>query len=158
MEMEEEEPVHEMPPPTTTSRGPFAVPQRSLGKFMTPQAPRNVNCDGMRNKSRGHVRYSVGGFTPGGIYGTGTVPSTPGPSHGTSGPRRVRVVEPWKVDEITVPLNDAEEHEEETRDGEFSAPGLPGTPRREVPQSPTKREKLSEEERKVMLSNSYIKI
>lgn len=117
---------------------------------MTPQAPRQIDFGGMKNKSRSHVRYSVGGFTPGGIYGAGTVPSTPGSSHGFSGPRRVRVVEPWKVDEITVPLNDAEEQkQEEVQESETSVPGWLATPRRNVPLSPSKRERLSEEERKV---------
>ncbi|EKM56665.1 uncharacterized protein PHACADRAFT_207862 [Phanerochaete carnosa HHB-10118-sp] len=150
---EEEESQYEppMPPPAMPSRGPFAVPQKPLGKFMTPQAPRQIDFGGMKSKSRSHVRYSVGGFTTGGIYGTGTVPSTPGSSHGFSGPRRVRVVEPWKVDEITVPLNDAEEQKEETQQSETSAPGWPATPRRNVPLSPSKRERLSEEERKAII-------
>ncbi|GJE86346.1 FHA domain-containing protein [Phanerochaete sordida] len=153
MDLEEAENHYEppMPPPVTTVRGPFAVPQRSLGKFMTPQAPRQGTFAGFKSKSRGHARYSVGGFTPGGIYGTGSIPETPGSSHGISGPRRVRLVEPWKVDEITVPLNDADEHQQEEQEEEPSAPRWLGTPRREALQSPSKREKLSEAERKAIL-------
>ena len=143
---DKEEPESAMPPPT--ARGPFAVPSRPLGKFMTPQVARQADFGLPRNKSRGHVRYSVGGFTPGGIYGT----ATPGPSGmGTaSGPRRVRVVEPWKVGEITVPLNDADEHEQEDEE-ENETPAAPSTPQRVPPISPSKRERLTEEERKVGL-------
>lgn len=145
---EEEEPQPEpepvMPPPF--SRGPFAVPNRPLGKFMTPQVPRQADF-GTKNISRSHVRYSVGGFTPGGIYGTG-VAATPGPSNaGVSGPRRVRVVEPWKVNDITVTLNDTKE---ESREEVYEKDQEPlGTPHRRGSVSPTKRERLTEEERKV---------
>ena len=155
MEVYEEELPHPeplMPPPTSTIRGPFAVPQRPLGKFMTPQAPRHVDFGVPKNKSRSHVRYSIGGFTPGGIYGQVTAPSTPGSLHGISGPRRVRLVEPWKVGEITVPLNDSEEQkQEEPEESETTVPDWLATPGRGVPLSPSKRERLSEEERKVGL-------
>lgn len=115
---------------------------------MTPQAPRHANFGARQNKSRSHVRYSVGGFTPGGIYG-GAATLTPGPSqgHGVSGPRRVRLVEPWKVSDITVPLNDHEEQPQEEHREEEEV-NLMGTPRRTVPLSPSKRERISEEERK----------
>lgn len=148
MDVEEEEPENYMPPPVT--RGPFAVPARPLGKFMTPQAPRQADFGLPKNRTRGHVRYSVGGFTPGGIYGT----ATPGPSGvGTaSGPRRVRVVEPWRVSEITVPLNDAQEEEQNYAAEESFVP--PSTPRRDEPLSPSKRERLTEEERKVRITAS----
>ena len=118
---------------------------------MTPQAPRRVDFGLMKNKSRSHVRYSVGGFTPGGIYGT----ATPGPSTafgGASGPRRVRVVEPWKVTDITVPLKDTEDTElERENENEKTGSGWLGTPKRNISASPSKRERLSEEERQVKL-------
>lgn len=143
---EEEEEEFTMPPPT--ARGPFVVPSRPLGKFMTPQVARQADFGLSRKKSLGHVRYSVGGFTPGGIYGT----ATPGPAGmGTaSGPRRVRVVEPWRVDEITVPLNDADEHDQEYVE-RSEPPVVPSTPQRGTPMSPSKRERLTEGERKVGL-------
>jgi hypothetical protein len=142
------EPQHLMPPPP--ARG------RTLGKFMTPQAPRHVDFGLPRSKSRGHVRYSIGRFTPGGIHGTGEEPIA-GPST-ASGPRRVRVVEPWKVQDITVPLRDQGESGEQEREKETETErdrdmgGWLATPGRGVPTSPSKREKLSEEERKVKFS------
>lgn len=140
----EPEPMMHLPP----TRG------RALGKFMTPQAPRHVDFGLPRNKSRGHVRYSVGGFTPGGIHGAGVEPLAE-PST-ASGPRRVRVVEPWKVADITVPLRGEGESGKEEREKEAESDRDVGawlaTPRRGVPASPSKREKLSEEERKVRFS------
>lgn len=88
---------------------------RPLGRFMTPQLPRTMSVR--------EARMSLGG-------------------HGAdTGPRRVRVVAPWKVSEIEVP-NAVKEEESSVPSSSSLAP--PSTPR-----SPTKREKLSEEEREV---------
>ncbi len=93
---------------------PYAEPSRPLGQFMTPQI----------------VRFSK---QPRLSLGPGAAPD--------AGPRRVRVVAPWKVGEIQVPVTVKEE----------GAPGLstsvavsPSTPL-----SPVKREKVSDEEREV---------
>ncbi|KAI0922850.1 hypothetical protein AcV5_009721 [Taiwanofungus camphoratus] len=109
--------------PTT----PPLPPARPLGRFMTPQAPTAFH------RPSAHIRYSVGGFMPGGV-GTG--------------PRRVRVVAPWKVTDLVVPLNGSGVKEEEET-GEVDAakekeviPGSEGTPAR--------RQRLSEEERQAI--------
>ena len=115
---------------------------------MTPQVSRQADFGGLKNRPRSHVRYSVGGFTPGGIYGAAAT-SHPGPSNigGASGPRRVRVVEPWKIDEITVPLNEVREGAIEDEGSEEIAATV-STPQRGIPMSPSKRERLTEEEKK----------
>ncbi|KAI0696537.1 hypothetical protein BC835DRAFT_1405935 [Cytidiella melzeri] len=115
--------------------------RRPLGKFTTPQAS--------RVGPRGHVRYSVGGFTPGGIHGSPVAP-VPTISAATIGPRRVRVVEPWKVEDIVIPTtgeDDEEEEEYEDNDEvrEMSAHAHFGTV------SPSKRPQVSEEERKAII-------
>ncbi|TCD68785.1 hypothetical protein EIP91_009798 [Steccherinum ochraceum] len=79
-----------------------------LGNFMTPQMPRI---------SRNPARYSLGGFTSGGPAG--------------SGPRRVKLVDPWKVNDIVVPIK------EEVKEEDAANPFI----------SPTKKERLTEEER-----------
>ncbi|KAH8101695.1 hypothetical protein BXZ70DRAFT_931561 [Cristinia sonorae] len=89
--------------PQDTSHAP------PLGNFMSPQVPRI---------SRDHARYSVGGFTTGGV-----------------GPRRVKLVDPWKINDLVVPLK--EEPKEEAVANPFT--------------SPTKRERITEEERKAIL-------
>lgn len=90
-------------------------PPRPLGRFMTPQLPRTMSVR--------EARMSLGG-------------------HGAdAGPRRVRVVAPWKVSEIEVP-NPVKEEENSVPSSSTLVP--PSTPR-----SPTKREKLTEEEREV---------
>ncbi|KAI0772938.1 hypothetical protein BD413DRAFT_473526 [Trametes elegans] len=86
-------------------------PPRPLGRFMTPQLPRTMSVR--------EARMSLGGAAD-------------------TGPRRVRVVAPWKVGEIQVP-NAVKEEE----GGSTAAP--PSTPR-----SPVKREKLTEEEREAI--------
>lgn len=94
-------------------------PQRALGNFMTPQIPRSAH----------HPRLSLG-----------VAPQT--------GPRRVRVVAPWKVGEVEIPTAVKEENNVQVT---ASAPAPPSTPR-----SPVKKEKLTEEEREVsnpMLTN-----
>lgn len=97
-------------------------PPRPLGHFMTPQLPRTMSVR--------EARMSLGG-------------------HGAdTGPRRVRVVTPWKVSEIEVP-NPVKEEESSVPSSSTLAP--PSTPR-----SPTKREKLSEEEREVRGNRSCI--
>ncbi|KAI0649854.1 hypothetical protein C8Q79DRAFT_900791 [Trametes meyenii] len=88
---------------------------RPLGRFMTPQLPRTF--------SAREARLSLGG----------------GPD---AGPRRVRVVAPWKVSEIQVPTA---VKEEDTSGSQTNGGPPPSTPR-----SPTKREKLSEEEREAI--------
>lgn len=146
-EEEESEPIMAPPAP----RAPFSIPNRPLGKFMTPQVPRQADFGGPKNKSHSHIRYSVGGFTPGGIYGAAAT-GMPDPSGSgyPSGPRRVRVVEPWKVGEITVPLNDSHEQEqEEEMETETEVVASMSTPQRGMPMSPSKRERLTEDERKV---------
>ncbi len=90
-------------------------PPRPLGHFMTPQLPRTMSVR--------EARMSLGG-------------------HGAdTGPRRVRVVAPWKVSEIEVPNPVKEE--------ESSAPSSSSLVPPSTPRSTTKREKLSEEEREV---------
>ncbi len=88
--------------------------QRPLGRFMSPQIPRSTR----------QPRLSLG---------VGVIPD--------DGPRRVRVVAPWKVNEIEVP---APVKEEDSNALSRSSLAPPSTPR-----SPVKREKLTEEEREV---------
>ncbi|KAI0827314.1 hypothetical protein BC628DRAFT_1418438 [Trametes gibbosa] len=95
-------------------------PQRPLGRFMTPQLPRTMSVK--------EARLSCGGA-----------------GH-ASGPRRVRVVSPWRVSEITVP--DAVKKEEPSvppSSASSSSAAPPATPR-----SPVKRERPSEEEREAI--------
>ena len=107
---------------------PLSEPARPLGQFMTPQIPRISK----------QPRLSLG----------------PGAAQ-DMGPRRVRVVAPWKVNEIQVPVTIKEE----------SAPG-PSTSaaaQPSTPLSPVKREKVTDEEREVSarlsrLGNTSIKL
>ena len=129
-------------------------------------------------RRRSHGRYSMGGFTPGGlqtVYDGNTsflVPS--GRAEGEpKGPRRVKLVEAWKVEDLIIPLKEENEddqeesekeedeeipltggemHEHETEDQEedmdsvlMPPPPPPLTPGR------AKREKLSDEERRVSI-------
>ena len=148
MDVEEEEPGPSVPP---TTHGLFAAPARPLGKFMTPQVSRQADFGVPKNKSRSHVMYSGGGFTPGGIYGAAST-GTPGPSNigSASGPRRVRLVEPWKIGDITVPVDDDHEGGDEVERGQENIAPL-STPKRGTSMSPSKRERLTEEERKVRM-------
>jgi hypothetical protein len=119
---------------------------------MTPQVS--------RVGSRSHVRYSVGSFTPGGIHGAPIAP-LPALPVATTGARRVRVVEPWKVDEIMIPTTGAddeeeEEEEQEELEGEYVEEqeedvGELSMHVQSVTMSPSKRPQVSEEERKVRL-------
>ena len=95
-------------------------PSRPLGRFMSPQIPR---------LSQQQPRLSLGGAME-------------------SGPRRVRVVAPWKVSEIQVPATVQEEGSNST-----SAPQPSVAPR-----SPVKREKLTDEEREVSNPRTSIKL
>ncbi|KAI0332216.1 hypothetical protein GY45DRAFT_1274435 [Cubamyces sp. BRFM 1775] len=88
---------------------------RPLGRFMSPQIPRTTNAR--------QPRMSLG------------------VGHDT-GPRRVRLVAPWKVTDIEVPDT---VKEEEGPKLVSNTPASPATPR-----SPVKREKLTEEEREAI--------
>ncbi|KZS99805.1 uncharacterized protein LAESUDRAFT_70669 [Laetiporus sulphureus 93-53] len=114
---------------------------RPLGRFMTPQltiADRHVRLP--------NLRYSVGPGTQGSdtsMYGTSS-------TFDVSGPRRVRLVEPWKIEDIVVPLNDTEaaedeehKHVEETKTTEEEESKAPEP-------SPKKRGKVSVEERRAI--------
>ena len=90
-----------------------AEPSRPLGQFMTPQIP----------KISRQPRLSLGPGAP------------------DAGPRRVRVVAPWKVSEIQVPTTVKEEG---APGPSANTPVPPSTPR-----SPAKREKVTDEEREV---------
>ncbi|KAH9947856.1 hypothetical protein B0H21DRAFT_736642 [Amylocystis lapponica] len=96
---------------------PVASPvhARPLGRFMTPQA--------VRTGGASQARYSMGGSA--------------------IGPRRVRVVAPWKVTDLVVPVGGDAEVKEEDADTHprQTSPERQGTPRRE---------RLSEEERKAI--------
>lgn len=147
---EEPEPVAPLP-----QRSP--VRARPLARFMTPQAQRvgDFGLGPSKNRARNPARYSVGGFTPGGIHGTPVVPVLTG-SMAASGPRRVRLVEPWKIEDIMVPLADGEEEQEgeqeqeqeEEQDYEDDVDELPVQPR-SVTLSPSKKAQISEAERQV---------
>ena len=93
-----------------------AEPQRALGQFMSPQIPRIAH----------RPRLSLG-----------VAPDT--------GPRRVRVVAPWKVSEIQVPTTVKEEGTDNVSAGAVAPPS--------TPRSPVKREKLTDEEREVSCSH-----
>lgn len=115
---------------------------------------------------RGLARYSVGGFTPGGsqaAYDTSVlVPS--GHAEGLpNGPRRVKLVEAWRVGDLVVPTKDdyevpvkdedkLEERDDQAMDegGDEGADEGADRERMSVPFSAQK-EKLSEEERRVRL-------
>lgn len=180
--------THSQAAGSSTSQYPTPHAQRPpvLGHFMTPQISRHHNrpvpSTVYTSRTSGHpyARYSVGGFTPGGIHGAMAAPA-PIPqgrvslaraevdgTPRTSGPRRVRLVEPWRVEDIVVeeqqddgedvkeddrdlvvPLKDADEDEKEDisdaqHEENVDIP-MPMTPGR------AKREKLSEEERKVRI-------
>lgn len=98
-------------------------PQRPLGRFMTPQASSTFN----RASAQG--RASIGGFAPSLASSVSGAPV---------GPRRVRLLEPWKVSDIVVPLADGKVKTEE--DGDIKeeravsvvpGPSTAGTPRRD---------------------------
>lgn len=124
--------------PTIPPRSPRRRPQ--LGNFMTPQVS--------RPGSRRHIRYSVGGFTPGGIHGSPIAPLPSLPAAAT-GPRRVRVIEPWKVEDIMIPTTGAEEEEEEEYEEPQDTIGDMSMQTQSLTMSPSKRPQVSEEERKV---------
>ena len=90
---------------------------RPLGQFMSPQIPRISQ----------QPRLSLG-------VGLGA----------DTGPRRVRVVAPWKVSEIQVPP---------VKEEEGTKPSTTGVQPLAPPRSPTKREKLTDEEREVSRSS-----
>ncbi|RPD61573.1 hypothetical protein L226DRAFT_485383 [Lentinus tigrinus ALCF2SS1-7] len=90
--------------------------QRPLGQFMTPQIPRTTR----------QPRLSLG---------VGAIAD--------DGPRRVRLVAPWKVNEIEVPAPVKEEDEKEQSRSSLAPPTS-------TPRSPVKREKLTEEEREAI--------
>ncbi|KAM5536805.1 hypothetical protein V8D89_009523 [Ganoderma adspersum] len=94
---------------------PLAEPARPLGQFMTPQIPRISK----------QPRLSLG----------------PGAAQDT-GPRRVRVVAPWKVNEIQVPVTIKEEG--------ASGPSTSAATQPSTPLSPVKREKVTDEEREAI--------
>ncbi|PSS34226.1 hypothetical protein PHLCEN_2v1736 [Hermanssonia centrifuga] len=178
------QPVVTPPTPRLHIQPQARSPHKTMtGPFMTPQVP--------RGRSRGPVRYSVGGFTPGGIHGA-HLPQPPlgglgmaGSSSTSrasvgmrqdgsvggwgSGPRRVRLVEPWKVEDIVVPVagqgsesdgsrefghqgengEDNMDEDEENRPSAYESvdqaiASTPSTPMR-------RKEKLSEEERQAIL-------
>ncbi|OCH84181.1 hypothetical protein OBBRIDRAFT_799298 [Obba rivulosa] len=135
--------------PELAPSSPFRRPQqRPLGQFMTPQAVRT---------SRLHPRYSVGGFARGGLGDSLGAGSEQRYFAGAAtGPRRVRVVEPWKVADIVVPLKEEVKEEGEewpqnrrANEGEGSANvdagGVPASPARAA-----KREKLTAAEREAI--------
>lgn len=139
MEFDSEE-EQDIPQPVVPRLPKSPHRQRPLGNFMTPQVG--------RTGPRSHVRYSVGGFTPGGIHGSSApIPALP---IATSGPRRVRVVEPWRVEDIMVPTTgaDDDDDEEEAIDYEDEPVEQPAHSR-SVTMSPSKRPQVSEAERKV---------
>ena len=92
-------------------------PARPLGRFMSPQIP--------RISQQPRLSLGVGA---------------------DAGPRRVRVVAPWKVSEIEVPAT----VKEEEGNPQPSGPVQPLS----VPHSPTKREKVTDEEREVRCRSS----
>ncbi|KAI0088284.1 hypothetical protein BDY19DRAFT_906789 [Irpex rosettiformis] len=110
--------------PSKSPRPPTKSPRRQhqpLGNFMTPQVPH-------AGRSSRHVRYSVGGFTPGGIHGASiahplqALPISGAATH--TGARRVRIVEPWKVEDIVIPTaggvdDDGDEGEQDGGEGEW---------------------------------------
>lgn len=61
-------------------------PAPALGRFMTPQLTR----------VSGNEQYAVSGFNAGAA---------------TVGPRRVKIVEPWKIEDIVVPIKQEEKPE-----------------------------------------------
>ncbi|KAI0752857.1 hypothetical protein C8Q80DRAFT_1096959 [Daedaleopsis nitida] len=87
--------------------------QRPIGQFMTPQIPKIAR----------QPRLSLG-----------VAPQ--------SGPRRVRVIPPWKVNEIEVPTTIKEESNNEQPSAAAASMS--------TPQTLTKREKLTEEEREAI--------
>ncbi|EJF61779.1 hypothetical protein DICSQDRAFT_105472 [Dichomitus squalens LYAD-421 SS1] len=92
----------------------IAEPPRPLGQFMTPQIPWTSQ----------RPRLSLG---------VGAAPD--------SGPRRVRVVAPWKVNEIQVPA---------IKEEDSQAPSASGPTPLSTPRSLVKREKVTEEEREAI--------
>ena len=118
-------------PLPSTPTAPSA-PLRPLGRFMTPQASSAFP------RPSAHGRASLGGPA---------LPLASSVSGAPAGPRRVRLVEPWKISDIVVPPaqgdvkpeSDAAAVKEERATS--VVPGL-GTPRRE---------RVSEEEKRVRL-------
>lgn len=166
--------VQDLPVPRRTTkspRPPSKSPRRQhrpLGNFMTPQVSH-------AGRSSRHVRYSVGGFTPGGIHGAPAAPlqALPIASAAHTGPRRVRVVEPWKVEDIVIPTAGGddddedeyrEEHEgewvdeEEDEEEEVVEERYDRSINMSMSMSPSKRPIVSEEERKVRLFTTRLSI
>ena len=89
---------------------PAPAPAPVLGRFMTPQLTRVSN-------DQLHGRHSVGPSNAGGA---------------TVGPRRVKIVEPWKVEDLVVPVK-----QEEKPESLFASP---------------QRQRLTEDEKRVRLN------
>ncbi|CCM05638.1 uncharacterized protein FIBRA_07867 [Fibroporia radiculosa] len=106
---------------------------RPLGRFMTPQASAHSRV----GRPIKHVRYSIGAFTPGGL-GNSVL--------GASGPRRVRVVEPWKVTELVVPSETSNAKEDEGAE----VATVKMEDKHTTHTTPMKRERVSEEERRAI--------
>lgn len=177
MELEHEpqqEETHREEPAQSTFVVPPRIPNRPppLGKFMTPQAPRhrdfNAGISGAasvrRSGRHAHVRYSVGGFTPGGIQGmhAGIQPQPmliASKAEGApSGPRRVRLMEPWKVEDIVVPVVGEEdeegegmEEEDDVKEEEVKDEKTEYVEDMQPPMTPSRgrRDRLTDEERQV---------
>ncbi|PCH37466.1 hypothetical protein WOLCODRAFT_167517 [Wolfiporia cocos MD-104 SS10] len=135
-EQQEPQPATELytapaPTPTVPATPPATRP---LGRFMTPQ----VGPLGRPARSAGHARYSMAGPAFESLSSSVLGSSV----SGAVGPRRVRLVEPWKVSDIIVPLQDAAVKEEDE-------PGNQSTSEEKMA-SPTKRDRLSEEERRAI--------
>lgn len=96
---------------------PHATPARPLGKFMTPQVSRVSN-------PNARPRSSMGAAT-------------------IAGPRRVRLVEPWKVSDLVVPMGSIKDEEDE----EIDVPEHSISP--EKTRSGASEKKITEEERQV---------
>ncbi|TFY56053.1 hypothetical protein EVJ58_g7870 [Rhodofomes roseus] len=122
----------EQPEAGPSTPEPSVAPLRPLGRFMTPQTS-------VFPRPSAQGRYSIGGPTThnlgGSVSGTG------------AGPRRVRLVEPWKVSDIVVPAVEEEVKKEEEimkqERAQSLAPvsTLAGTPRRD---------RVSEEEKRTI--------
>ncbi|THH00271.1 hypothetical protein EW026_g2234 [Hermanssonia centrifuga] len=124
------QPVVTPPTPRLHIQPQARSPHKSMtGPFMTPQVP--------RGRSRGPVRYSVGGFTPGGIHGA----HLPQPPLESDGSREFRHYGEGGEDNI--------DEDEENRPSAYESfdqaiASPPSTPMRQ-------KEKLSEEERQAIL-------
>ncbi|KAI0362941.1 hypothetical protein BV20DRAFT_290487 [Pilatotrama ljubarskyi] len=113
-----------------SSSSSAAEPPRPLGRFMTPQIARTTSL-------AKPGRLSLGGANLAG-------------HDASQGARRVRVVEPWKVNEIQLPPASIEEEARgSVPPSSAHAPGA-GMGPPTTPRSAAKREKLSEEEREAI--------